>query len=136
MRVESKNNMHRDAGEWRHGGGIVPSALSKGGQGGQKCLSHNSIIGNFMVYQDRLESNSLQLFEHPENSEFCIIFIIFEVNIVDEQKKNIICNDFFAFCKFPLSSNLLLLSLPNRFPGVPEYACCVNTLYQNVGLQT
>ena len=135
MRVESKNNMHRDAGEWRHGGGIVPSALSKGGQGGQKCLSHNSIIGNFMV-QDRLESNSLQLFEHPENSEFCIIFIIFEVNIVDEQKKNIICNDFFAFCKFPLSSNLLLLSLPNRFPGVPEYACCVNKLYQNVGLQT
>jgi len=30
---------------------------------------HNSIIGNFMVYQDRLETNLLQLFRHPENSE-------------------------------------------------------------------
>jgi len=30
---------------------------------------HNSITGNFMVYQDRLETNSLQLFRHPENSE-------------------------------------------------------------------
>jgi len=47
---------------------------------------HNSIIGNFMVYQDRLETNLLQLFGHPENSErfFIISIIIFEVNIVDE----------------------------------------------------
>ena len=30
--VEKKqqNNMHRDAGEWRHGGSIGPSALSEG----------------------------------------------------------------------------------------------------------
>jgi len=42
-----------------------------------------------MVYQDRLETNSLQLFGHPENSEcFSIIsIIIFEINIVDEQKQ-------------------------------------------------
>jgi len=30
---------------------------------------HNSIIGNFVVDQDRLETWLLQLFEHPENSE-------------------------------------------------------------------
>jgi len=50
---------------------------------------HNSIIGNFMVYQDRLETNLLRLFVHPENSEwFSIIYVIvFEINIVDEQKQ-------------------------------------------------
>jgi len=35
---------------------------------------HNGIRGNFMVYQDQLETNLLQLFRHPENSEcFSII---------------------------------------------------------------
>jgi len=50
---------------------------------------HNSIIGNFMVYQNRLETNLLQLFRHSENSAwFSIISVsIFEVNIVDEQKQ-------------------------------------------------
>jgi len=49
---------------------------------------HNSIIGSFMVYQDRLEANSLQLFAHSETSE-CFSktsVIIFEVDIVDENK--------------------------------------------------
>ena len=37
----------------------------------------------FMVYQDRLEINLLQLFGHPDNSEFSIIsVIILEVNVV------------------------------------------------------
>jgi len=30
---------------------------------------HNSIIGNFVICQDRLETNLLQLFRYPENSE-------------------------------------------------------------------
>jgi len=30
---------------------------------------HDSIIGNFMVYQDQLETNLLRLFRHRENSE-------------------------------------------------------------------
>jgi len=30
---------------------------------------HDSITGNFMVCQDRLETNLLRLFRHPENSE-------------------------------------------------------------------
>jgi len=29
---------------------------------GAEVYFHNSIIGNFMVYQDRLETNLLQLF--------------------------------------------------------------------------
>jgi len=33
---------------------------------------HNSIIGNFVVYQDRLETNLLQLFGHPK--KFRMIF--------------------------------------------------------------
>jgi len=37
-----------------------------------------------MVYQDRIETNSLQLFTQQENSEWLSIIspIIFEVNIV------------------------------------------------------
>ena len=50
---------------------------------------HNSIIGHFMVYHDRLETNLLQLYRHPDNSEWFSIIsvIIFEVNTVDEQKQ-------------------------------------------------
>ena len=47
---------------------------------------HNSIISNFMIYQDRIETNLLQLFAHPQNLEWFSIIsvIIFEVNIVAE----------------------------------------------------
>jgi len=31
---------------------------------------HNGIIYNFVLYQDRLETNLLQLFRHPEYSEW------------------------------------------------------------------
>jgi len=42
-----------------------------------------------MVYQDRIETNLLQLFEHPEISEWFSIIsvIIFEINIVADQKQ-------------------------------------------------
>ena len=52
---------------------------------------HNSIIGNFVVYQNRLEINLLQLFERPENSElFCIIsVIIFEATLLMNRTKNL-----------------------------------------------
>ena len=43
-----------------------------------------------MVYQDWIQTNLLQQFAHPENSEcFSIIPVIniFEVNIVAEQKQ-------------------------------------------------
>jgi len=42
-----------------------------------------------MFYQDRIETNSFQLFAQPEISEWFSIIsgIIFEVNIVAEQKQ-------------------------------------------------
>ena len=60
---------------------------------------HNSIIGNFMFYQDQLETYLLQLFGHPENSEwFSILYVaIFEVNIVDEQKQTWLVTIFLFF---------------------------------------
>jgi len=50
-----------------------------------------------MVYKEWLETNLLQLFAHPENSEwFSIIFaIIFEVNIFADQKQAHTANIFF-----------------------------------------
>jgi len=49
-------------------------------------LFHNSIIGNFVVYQDRLETNLLQLFTQTGASEWysIMLVIILEVNIVAE----------------------------------------------------
>ena len=48
---------------------------------------HNSITGNLIDYQDRLETILFQLFAHSENLEWFSIIsvIVFEVNIVDEQ---------------------------------------------------
>jgi len=48
-----------------------------------------SVIGNFMVYQDGIETYLLQVFAHPETSHWFSIIsgIIFEVNIVAEQKQ-------------------------------------------------
>ena len=45
---------------------------------------YNSIIDNFIVYQDRIETDLLNLCVHPEDSEWSSVIsvIIFEVNIV------------------------------------------------------
>ena len=58
-------DMHRDARGWRYGGGIAPLTFQKGATG-MEVPFHNSIIANFMVCQDRPETNLLQLFCHPE----------------------------------------------------------------------
>jgi len=44
------------------------------------------IIGNFMAYQDRLETNVFQQFANQENSEWFSIIsvIVFEINIIKE----------------------------------------------------
>jgi len=80
--------MHMDAGGWRHGWSIAPLLFQKEATWAEVPF-YNSIIGNFMDYQDRLETNLLQLFAHTENSEWSSIIsvIIFEVNTVDEQKE-------------------------------------------------
>ena len=60
--------------------------------------------------------------------------MILVVSIVDEQKQDVIGNDFLFFIRFH-GRNFFYCS-PCRFSGAPEYACCVNKLRQNVGLQT
>jgi len=61
--------MHRDAREWKHEEALPPLPFRKGDNRGGGFLYHNSIIGNILFYQDLLETNLLQLFGHPENSE-------------------------------------------------------------------
>ena len=80
--------------------GQYPLLFLKGAKGG--VAFHNSIIGHFIVYQDHLETNLLQLFAHPENSDwFSIIFaMIFEVNIVEEQKQAQLATIFLLFLSF------------------------------------
>ena len=79
----------------------------------------------------------MQLFEHPENSEWVSIIsvIIFAVNIVAEQKLTYLVTIFLFFFKFPLPSTL---TAPPALPLLqrPEYVCCVNKLRQNIDLQT
>jgi len=41
--------------EGRRRAAALPPDLSNEGQLGQRCLFHNNIIGNFMVYHDRIE---------------------------------------------------------------------------------
>jgi len=50
---------------------------------------YDRIVGNFTVYQDRIETNLLLLFAQPYNSEwFSITFaIIFEVIVVAAHKQ-------------------------------------------------
>jgi len=50
-----------------------------------KCAT----IRNFVVYEDRLETNLLQLFAQPKFSEWFAIIsaIVFEANVVAAQKQ-------------------------------------------------
>jgi len=63
--------------------------FQKWGSVGVGALSY--IMGNFMVYQYRLETNLLQLFAQPENSEqFSVSSVItFEVTMLLNRNKNI-----------------------------------------------
>jgi len=75
----------KDAGKQESDTGISLCSFKRG----RRCVFHYSIVGNFMVYQDRLETNLLQLFAQQENSEWFSIIsvIVFEVNIFAEQKQ-------------------------------------------------
>ena len=54
----------RDTGAWMHDGALL-TCLLKGGEATRaKVPLHKSIISNFMIYQDRLETNLLQLSAH------------------------------------------------------------------------
>jgi len=73
----------RDAGN-----GVIALPFQKRATGAEVPF-HNSIMGNVVVYQHRLEAHFLQLFAHLKNSEwFSIICVsVFEVNFVAEQKQ-------------------------------------------------
>jgi len=58
-----------DVGERGDDVGIAPLPFHMGGTGAEVPF-HESITGNFMVYQDQLETFLLQLFAHPVTSEF------------------------------------------------------------------
>ena len=69
---------------------------------GRRCIFHHSIVDNFMVYQDRIETNLLQLFAQQENSEwFSIISVIIlsSTLLLNRNKNN--RNDLLVFYKFP-----------------------------------
>ena len=54
-------------------GAFIPWHFKRGAE----VPLHNSIISNFMIYQDRIETNLLQPFAHPQSSEwFSIISVI------------------------------------------------------------
>jgi len=63
---------------------------------------HNNIISKFLFYKDRLETKLLQRFAHRENSEWFSIIsgIIFEFNIVAEQKQAQMVTIFLFFINF------------------------------------
>ena len=56
---------NRDAGERGNDGAIAPLLFHKRGNRAEVPF-HNSINRHFMVYEDRLETNLLQLGVHPK----------------------------------------------------------------------
>jgi len=60
---ENQSNVHnyRSTGTPKNARmtGAFPSDLAKGEQRGQWCLFDNNIIGNFMVYHERIETKLL-----------------------------------------------------------------------------
>ena len=108
------------------------------GATGVEVRFHNSITGNFMIYQDRLKTNLLQVFAHTENYVWLstIPVIIFEVNIVAEQRQALLVTVFCFFISFYCPQLLLPPPYPTAAPaslGVREGAnnvvcCCVSAI--------
>jgi len=71
-----------------HDGALSPCPVIKGATGAAVPFYKN-IVSNFMVHQDRIETNFLQLFAHPDTPSWFYIIsgIIFEVSIAAEQKQ-------------------------------------------------
>jgi len=77
---------------------------------------YESIIGNFVVYQHRIETNLLQLFAHPETSEWFSVIsdISFEVKLLLNRNKH--NNDLFVFLQVSIVLNPLTASPLLRCP--------------------
>jgi len=76
---------------------------------------HKSIIGNFVVYQDRLEHMVIAAFR--ASRKLRLIYYNFCYYFWGPHRwwieTNIIGNEFFVFYKFPLPQTVLLLLLPS-----------------------
>jgi len=69
-----------------------------------------------MVYQDRIETNLLQLFAQQENSEwFSVISVIILKSILLLNRNKNIGNDLLVFFQVSFSLNFSTAPLPNRF---------------------
>jgi len=97
-----------------------PPSFSKRRATGVKVSFHNRIIGNFIVYQDRIGRNLLKVCVRPENSDwFSIISFIMSTLLLNRNKH--ICKDFlFVSYKFKSPSTLLLLPLRYRCSVVKQ----------------
>jgi len=118
VRVEKYVQGHRRMEAWLEHCRLCPF---KRGASGAEVPFHNSVIGNFMVYQDRLEINSLQLFGHPDRMIFYISISIFEVNIVIEQKQTWLVTIFLFFTSFHCPQHFY--NYPCRYSGSGAWLC-------------
>ena len=94
-------------------GRALPTALSKGGNGGSRgTFFHNSVMGNFIFFKDRIETILLQLFEHPEDSQWfsiCFYFLLLFLRSTFFPNRNKhISNDVFVFYIFSDALNFFL----------------------------
>ena len=96
----------KNAGERGNGGGIPPRHFKRG-ETGDEAPFHSNIVGNFMDYQYRIETNLLQLFAPRENSEGLSIIsvIIFEVDVVAKQKQALIGSSVLFFLQVSIVLN-------------------------------
>jgi len=84
--LQCPHSMHPTVLSWEKSTNHMPRYLTfwKGSNGADVPF-HNNIIGNFIVYQDGIETDSLKLScAHPENSEW---FSVISAIIVGHKKK-------------------------------------------------
>jgi len=115
----------RDLGERGHyGGNFFPCSFKREATGAELTF-HHSIIGNFMV-KDLVETNLLQLFTHPQHSEwFSSLCYYFWGQHCCWTETNILVKNYLVFYKFAFPAILLLtpavplLRLPHVFYLIP-----------------
>jgi len=88
-------------------------------ENGAEEAFHNNIIGYFMVYQDRFETNLLQLFVHPEDSE--MVFYNFWYYFLGQHrcltKRSRFGNNFLFFISFDYPQLFHWLPCPTAASG-------------------
>jgi len=90
-----------DQGGWRAMAcrGHCPACPFKTGATGAEVFFHNNFIGNFMVYQNHIETNLLRLYSHTQKIQnvflcFLLLFLMSTL-LLNRNKHNY--NEFFVF---------------------------------------